>query len=428
MAMGVFGAFKGLDAFPRTSDDVKVKTKSGALLTLLSAFFIVTFTLIEFLDFRRLHVDTAIIVDRSRDEKLQVVFNMTFPRVPCFLLNVDLTDISGDVVQGISHNVVKTRLDPDGLKPINDGQYRTDLQNELDKQLAVKDADYCGSCYGGQAPANGCCNTCEEVRQAYSDRGWAFGNPDGIDQCISEHWSQKIMDQQKEGCNIEGRVRVNKVTGNIQFSPGRSFVVNRPEVYQLVPYLKDSDHFFGHFIHKLEIYDFDEDTWTRENLPSEVKERLGITRSTLEDVYAHTREADYMFQYFLKVVKNTYKSLDGKTYKTHQYSASSYERDLATRSRGKNQDGVDIVHERIGLPGAFFNFEISPMEVVHIEQRQSWAHFITSMAAIIGGVLTVASLIDALVFNTHGLIKKGAAAVAAEGRQPYQPAPQVKLL
>jgi endoplasmic reticulum-Golgi intermediate compartment protein 3 len=101
-----------------------------------------------------------------------------------------------------------------------------------------------------------------------------------------------------------------------------------------------------------------------------------------------------MFQYFLKVVKSTYKGLDGKTvgfpesftlraltsskYKTHQYSASSYERDLATRSRGKNEDGVDIVHERVGLPGAFFNFEISPMEVVHIEQRQSWAHFVTS--------------------------------------------------
>lgn len=47
-------------------------------------------------------------------------------------------------------------------------------------------------------------------------------------------------------------------------------------------------------------------------------------------------------------------------------------------SKGKNEDGVDIVHERVGLPGAFFNFEISPMEVVHIEQRQSWAHFITS--------------------------------------------------
>jgi hypothetical protein len=50
------------------------------------------------------------------------------------------------------------------------------------------------------------------------------------------------------------------------------------------------------------------------------------------------------------------------------------------------------------------------------------------MTAIIGGVLTVASLVDALLFNTQGLIKKGAAAVAAEGKQPYQPAPQVKLL
>jgi hypothetical protein len=87
------------------------------------------------------------------------------------------------------------------------------------------------------------------------------------------------------------------------------------------------------------------------------------------------------------------------------------------------------------------------MEVVHIEQRQSWAHFITScvhfpfptdplclkslstrMAAIVGGVLTVATLADTLLFNTQGLIKKGAAAVAAEGKQPYQPAPVVKLL
>jgi len=87
------------------------------------------------------------------------------------------------------------------------------------------------------------------------------------------------------------------------------------------------------------------------------------------------------------------------------------------------------------------------MEVVHIEQRQSWAHFITSyvnqvflctmetdyhipnrMAAIVGGVLTVASLADALLFNTQGLIKKGAAAVAAEGKQAYQPAPAVRLL
>ncbi|KAG8800446.1 hypothetical protein FRC17_006877 [Serendipita sp. 399] len=246
--------------------------------------------------------------------------------------------------------------------------------------------------------------------------------------CVQENWTQKIMAMQHEGCNIEGRVRINKVTGNLQFSPGRSFVVNRAEVFDLVPYLSHSNHYFGHNIHSFEIYDYDEDTWTRDHLPEEIRDRLGISRHALDDFYAHTDNTDYMFQYFLKVVKSSYKGLDGKTYSTHQYSVSSYERDLITLGHGKNEDGIEIVHERLGVPGTFFNFEISPMEVIHLEQRQSWAHFLTSMVAIVGGVLTVASLVDALLFNTQGLIKKGAAAVAADGKQPYQPAPAVRIM
>lgn len=50
------------------------------------------------------------------------------------------------------------------------------------------------------------------------------------------------------------------------------------------------------------------------------------------------------------------------------------------------------------------------------------------MAAIIGGVLTVASLLDTIVFNTQGLIKKGSGAVATDSKRPYAPAGPVKLL
>jgi len=203
------------------------------------------------------------------------------------VLNLDVTDISGEVVRDITHHVIKTRLDPNGFVPINDGIYRTDLKNELDKQVAQKDPNYCGSCWGGLEPASGCCNTCEDVRRAYSDRGWAFGNPDAVDQCVAEHWTEKVQAMEHEGCNIEGRVRVNKVTGNIQFSPGRSFVMNLPEVFQMVPYLKDSNHYFGHWIHKLEIFDFDEDKWTRDHLPEHIRNTLGISRTPLEEVYAH---------------------------------------------------------------------------------------------------------------------------------------------
>ena len=53
-------------------------------MTLLSAAIILTFTTIEFLDYRRTNLDTNIIVDRSRGERLTVRLNVTFPRVPCY--------------------------------------------------------------------------------------------------------------------------------------------------------------------------------------------------------------------------------------------------------------------------------------------------------------------------------------------------------
>lgn len=34
-------------------------------------------------------------------------------------------------------------------------------------------------------------------------------------QCVSEGWSDKIKEQAEEGCNLEGKVRVNKVVGNL---------------------------------------------------------------------------------------------------------------------------------------------------------------------------------------------------------------------
>lgn len=41
---------------------------------------------------------------------------------------------------------------------------------------------YCGSCYGGVPPESGCCNTCEDVREAYIQKGWSFGDTDSIEQ------------------------------------------------------------------------------------------------------------------------------------------------------------------------------------------------------------------------------------------------------
>ena len=57
---------------------------SNDIVTLLSAAIILTITSIEFFDYRRVNIDTSIVVDRSRGEKLTAKLNVTFPRVPCY--------------------------------------------------------------------------------------------------------------------------------------------------------------------------------------------------------------------------------------------------------------------------------------------------------------------------------------------------------
>ncbi|KAH8825204.1 endoplasmic reticulum-derived transport vesicle ERV46 [Flagelloscypha sp. PMI_526] len=400
MAKGFLAQLKGVDCIR------KVKTRTGALITLVAAAIIFTFTTMEFVDYRQVKMDTSVIVDKSRGEKLTVNMNVTFPRVPCYLLSVDVMDISGETQTDISHNVLKRRLDVHGTPVPN--SYSADLRNEVDKFNDGKKTDFCGSCYGGLEPPSGCCNTCEEVRQAYVNRGWSFSNPDAIDQCKEEGWTDKLRDQANEGCNISGRIRVNKVIGNIHLSPGRSFQTNARNVYELVPWLRDDGnrHDFSHIIHKLAFEGDDEYDYSKAKISRQIKERMGVGPNPLDDVRGTTTKAQYMFQYFMKVVGTQFRSLDGTVVNTHQYSVTHFERDLSEGFEGNNAQGVHIQHGINGVPGAFFNFEISPMLIVHSESRQSFAHFLTSTCAIVGGVLTVAALFDSVVFATSKALKK----------------------
>ena len=103
------------------------------------------------------------------------------------VLSLDVMDISGEAQRDLSHNIVKTRLDTTGAPIPN--SHSAELRNKLDVMNDQTKDNYCGSCYGGVVPASGCCNTCEEVRQAYVNKGWSFSNPDSIEQV-----SQKLTE------------------------------------------------------------------------------------------------------------------------------------------------------------------------------------------------------------------------------------------
>jgi len=263
---------------------------------------------------------------------------------------------------------------------------------------------------------------------------------------VNEGWTEKVKSQSQEGCNISGRVRVNKVIGNFHFSPGKSFQTNAMHVHDLVPYLKDSNHHdFGHLIHYFAFESDGEQQAEVGKLSKSIKTRLGIDTNPLDGVKAHVRastgikagvgrtnadrrarfargvvsqteESNYMFQYFLKVVSTKYEMLKGTVVNSHQYSVTSYERDLSKGDKAqRDEHGTMTSHGVSGIPGAFFNFEISPMVVIHQETRQSFAHFLTSTCAIVGGVLTVASIIDSMVFSAERKLKKGSSSTYTNG-------------
>lgn len=89
-------------------------------------------------------------------------------------------DISGELQRDISHDISKTRLTSTGA--VVQGSQVGELRNDIDKLNEQRKEGYCGSCYGGEPDESGCCNSCDSVREAYTRKGWSFGNPGTIDQ------------------------------------------------------------------------------------------------------------------------------------------------------------------------------------------------------------------------------------------------------
>lgn len=82
-----------------------------------------------------------------------------------------------------------------------------------------------------------CCNTCEEVREAYRERKWAFPeNPENITQCKDEKFSEKIKEAFLQGCQIYGTLIVNRVSGSFHIAPGKSFSINHVHVHDVQPF------------------------------------------------------------------------------------------------------------------------------------------------------------------------------------------------
>ncbi|XP_065164178.1 endoplasmic reticulum-Golgi intermediate compartment protein 3 [Atheta coriaria] len=372
--MSILEKLRRFDAYSKTLDDFRIQTYGGATVTIVSITIMSLLIWVELNDYMTPNIEEELFVDTSRSPNIQISLDVIFPRISCDFLSLDAMDSSGEQHLQIDHNIFKRSLDLEG-NPIEEPK-KEDIIIKVKEPEEEKNVT-CGSCYGASLDPKKCCNTCEDVREAYRERRWAFpDNPENITQCKDEKYSEKIKTAFTQGCQIYGTLIVNRVSGSFHIAPGKSFTINHVHVHDVQPF---SSTVFN-TTHKIRHLSFGA------NIDSETHNPLKGTECTAE-------EGATMFQYYIKIVPTAYVNKNNSIMHSNQFSVT------------KHKKVVSVMSGESGMPGAFFQYELSPLMVKYTERERSFGHFITNVVAIIGGIYSVASLIDAVIYRSVRLIQ-----------------------
>jgi len=342
------------DVYSKVHDDYRIKTKSGGLISIASLTTIIFLFLSDLDTYLTVEVVDHIKVDTTLNQKLPIGVNITFPRIRCEEVSVDSVDSVGHSQIDASEGLVKLPLDANGY-PIEDN-------------IAARQGKCLPCLEAADFYPDMCCNTCSDLKEAYRKVGLPYYHLlDTAQQC-----STAI------GCQVHGDILVSKVSGNVHVALGRSRVRNGKHVHEFN--IKEvSDGFnTSHTINRIA---FGETV-------------AGVT-SPLEGATKIVRRGSYMFHYYIKLVPTSFESRQRTVY-THQYSVTDTYQNAMVRKG-----------ELLGLPGVFFVYEFTPFLVQKVERSYPFSHFVTSQLAVIGGVFTVAGMIDAVLYRSYKRIGRG---------------------
>lgn len=352
--MRIADVLRRLDAYPRTLEDFSVRTVSGAAVTLISTSIIVILIFLECIDYMRPNLTEELFVDTTRNHKLRINLDFTIHNLACSYASLDAMDSSGDQHLRVDHDIFKHRLDLEG-NPLKE----TEPIKEIVAVSPSNKNTTCGSCYGAEHNSTHCCNTCDEVLEAYRYRKWNV-QLNKIEQC-KDQFIRNDNDAFKEGCRVQGHLEVNRVAGSFHIAPGSSFTIKQFHIHDFQYSEVKLDHTINHlsFGDKIEF--------------AKTHPLDGL------HVEADKNAQSEMYNYYLKIVPTMYAKVGGPPIHTNQFSVTRYKKDLSNRQRG--------------MPGIFFSYELSPLMVKYEEKQRSFGHFATNCCSIIGGVFTVAGII-----------------------------------
>eukprot|EP00930_Biecheleria_cincta_P074685 TRINITY_DN61904_c0_g1_i1.p1 TRINITY_DN61904_c0_g1~~TRINITY_DN61904_c0_g1_i1.p1 ORF type:complete len:382 (-),score=57.48 TRINITY_DN61904_c0_g1_i1:137-1261(-) len=353
---------KRFDVYSKVHDDYRIRTQSGGLISLVSLCIMALLFCSELRNYFVVDVVDHIVVDTTVNQKLPIGLNITFPRLRCDEVSVDTVDSIGESQVDIAGTLTKLDLDSQGAPSKGD---------------PVAKEGECFPCLEASVPnpeepdavPPKCCNSCQELKDAYQDMGLPYFHIlETADQC-----------KNSVGCQVHGDVLVSKVGGNVHVALGKSTVRDGKHVHEFN--LRDVTDGFNtsHIIHRMEF-----------------GERVPGVESPLEGTEKTVLKGAYMFHYYIKLVPTLFQRSDGTEVYTHQYSVTANEKNVLVRHQ-----------ELLGLPGVFLVYEFTPFMVQKSEKVVPVTHFLISVCAIIGGVFTVAGLLDAILYRTTKRLAKG---------------------
>ena len=267
-------SLKDLDAYAKPLDDFQVKTLTGATVTLLASVLVAILLFSEFVDWNTVDLQPSIQVDHGRKEKMAIHLNVSFPHIPCFLVGIDVMDVSGDHQNDVDHDMFKQRLDRQGnpVHPVEKGRTFKKTHSKasetsrrqkrlLRKRMSLWRLLHVDRVTAGNCPLRGVVIPATTSRKLTKPRVGPWTIWKNINrflrsansrlQCIDDGEAQKLKEQENEGCNIHGKLQINKVGGNIHFAPGKSYTQNSVHAHDLHEYVKGKNYDWTHIIHEL---------------------------------------------------------------------------------------------------------------------------------------------------------------------------------
>ena len=188
----------------------------------------------------------------------------------------------------------------------------------------------------------------------------AAGNPVGV----FPEPNVNATAMKAEGCHTIGYVEVNKVPGSFHISAhGLNHQVAEMKIKVDVNHVM---HYFWAGDSELNVVDF----------PGSLR--------PLDDLDRSNNSQTTLFEYFLDVIPTVYSS--PRFEDTKGYQMTAHTRHFSSPATNAN-----------AMPAVYFRYQLSPITVKFTRRRKSFTHFLTYVCAIVGGVFTVAGLLNSML-------------------------------